>query len=606
MPNVRIEQPPNPNPEWEQTVKQGLYAHNRKAVGYRDLTPFSLFALNDKNEVIGGLLGESIWGWLLIDILWVDESVRGQGYGEELMTRAEEIARENGWTHIILETFSFQALPFYQKLGFVVYGQLDDFPPGQTRYSLKKKLADIDPAHDNRPATYHEGLRQYEKPDKTSTGEYLTVLYQVILDLLNRHSREELLHQIVQDAAIFLDAPYGEIMLLEGDELIVHAFTDNQPYLKGDRVKRGTALVTWRAFDTKQPALVDDYFKWSGKRIIYDDAQICAVADFPILLGDKCIGVLAMGRVEPDYPFSKDDVQRGMQFAQLIAVVIDNVELYRKALEEIEERKQAQSQIEAQNETLRQTNIALEQARTLAQEANRIKDQFLATMSHELRTPLNAVMGYAQLCMEGILGDVTDEQKEYMNRIYGNAKQLLYLINQILDFSKIQSGIIEMQPSDFSVASLINDIFTETESLAIRKKITYQLDIQKDMPIKAYGDWMRMKQVIINFISNAIKFTDVGGVTLGCGSVDDSYWYVRVSDTGIGIAPDQINTIFEEFRQTHTGQQRGGTGLGLAIVKRLVTLMGGDITVTSELGKGSQFTVTFPKRYEVVSASIYS
>jgi signal transduction histidine kinase len=514
------------------------------------------------------------------------------------MKRAEEIAKERGYTHIILETFSFQALPFYQKLGFVVYGQLDDFPPGHTRYSLKKKLTTSDPVHDNRPMSYHQDLRQYDKPDKTSTGEYLNVLYQIILDLLNRHSREDLLKQIVEDAATFLDAPYGEIMLLEGDELVVHAFTDNQPYLLGDRVKRGTALVTWRAFDTKKPALVDDYFKWSGKRVIYDGEQICAVADFPILLGDKCIGVLAMGRVEPDYVFSEADVQRGMQFAQLIAVVIDNVELYRRALEEIEERKHAQIQIEAQNETLRQTNLVLEEARSVAQEANRVKDQFLATMSHELRTPLNAVMGYAQLYMDGLLGDITDEQKEYMNRIYSNAKHLLDLINQILDFSKIQSGIIHLQPSEFNVAALINDIFVATESLALRKNITYQLDIQKNMPVEVYCDPTRIKQVVINFISNAIKFTDVGGVTLSCGSLDDNNWYICVSDTGVGIDPAQIQTVFEEFQQTSDGQQRGGTGLGLTIVKRLVSLMGGDIIVTSEVGKGSQFTVHLPVRYE--------
>lgn len=599
MSQIRIEEPSTPHSEWEQIVRQGLYAYNRKAVGYRDLTPFSLFALNENGEVIGGLLGESIWGWLLIDILWVDEGVRGQGYGEKLMKRAEEIAKERRFSHIILDTFSFQALPFYQKLGFVVYGQLDDFPPGYTRYSLKKKLTEIDP-HDNRPATYHQDLRQYVKADVKSTSEYLNVLYQIILDLLNRHSRDDLLQEIVNNAATFLDAPYAEIMLLEGDELVVHAYTDNQPYLKGDRVKRGMALVTWRAFDTKKPVLVDDYFKWSGKRVIYDNAQLCAVADFPILLGDKCIGVLAMGRVEPGYIFSEDDVQRGMQFAQLIAVVIDNIELYRKALQEIEERKQSQAQIEAQNEILRHTNRVLEQTRALAQEANRIKDQFLATMSHELRTPLNAVMGYAQLYIEGLLGDISDEQKDYMNRIYGNAKHLLYLINQILDFSKLQSGIVELHPSEFSTASVMNDIFVETESLAIRKNLAYQLDFQKETPVRVYGDWMRIKQIIINFISNAIKFTDVGSVTLACGAIDDKYWYVRVSDTGTGIAPEQIGQIFEDFRQTSDGQKRGGTGLGLAIVKRLVTLMGGDITVTSELGKGSQFTVILPTHYQAV------
>lgn len=599
MANIRIEQPISPNPEWENIVKQGLYAHNRKSVGSRDLVPFSLFALNEQNEVVGGLLGEAIWGWMMIDILWVSETVRGQGYGEKLMKRAEEIARERNYTHIILETFSFQALPFYQKLGFVVYGQLDGFPPGHTRYSLKKSLTPT--ALDNRPPSLHEGLRSYSKPDKTSTGEYLNVLYQIILDLLNRHSKEELLKKIVEYAATFLDAPYGEIMLLEGDVLVVRAFTENQPYLLGDSVKRGEALVTWRAFDSKQPVLIDDYFKWSGKRVLYDEAQLRAVADFPIVLGDNCIGVLAMARVEPDYPFSEDDTQRGMQFAQLIAVVIDNVELYHKALQEIEEHKQSQTIIESQNEILLQTNIALEVARQQANQANEMKSKFVANMSHELRTPLNAIMGYAQLYLEGLLGDVTEEQNEFMGRILANSKQLLYLINQVLDFSKIEAGFIDITPSDFSLMGLLNGIYAETESLAIRKGVPYKLDLAQNLPLKVFGDPARIKQVVINFVSNAIKFTDEGSVTLSCGVENEDRWYIRVADTGVGIPSDQLTNIFEEFQQTKKGRERGGTGLGLAIVKKLVTLMGGSIDVTSVVGEGSQFTVHLPVKYHPAS-----
>jgi signal transduction histidine kinase len=213
-------------------------------------------------------------------------------------------------------------------------------------------------------------------------------------------------------------------------------------------------------------------------------------------------------------------------------------------------------------------------------------------------------MGYAQLYLEGLLGEISDEQREFMSRIFANSKQLLYLINQVLDFSKMEAGFIEIIPSHFSIASLVNDIFTETESLAIRKAITYQLQLDKDMPVRAFGDWGRMKQVVINFISNAIKFTDKGSVTLSCGSHDDNRWYLRVSDTGIGIPQEQIDEIFDEFQQTRTGQERGGTGLGLAIVKKLVTLMGGEITVTSQVGQGSQFTVIFPLQYQVPAKTI--
>ncbi|MCU0481710.1 MAG: GNAT family N-acetyltransferase [Anaerolineae bacterium] len=597
MAGMRIEQPLSPNPEWENVVTKGLQAYNLQAVGYRDPEPLSLFVLDEHDAVVGGLLGMSQWGWLHIERLWLDESIRKQGYGEQLMQRAEDIGRERQCTHIILETFTFQALPFYQRLGFSIYGQLDNFPQGHSQYFLKKSLLpkqkDFAPTH-----TYHDDLYHVNLPDKTFTDKYLMALYQIILDLLNRHSRDDLLKQIVEDAALFLDAPYGEIMLLEGDELVVYAFTNNQPYLLGDRVKRGEGLATWRAIDTKQPVLIDDYSTWSGRRSLYEQSQLHAVLNLPILRGDKCIGALGMARLEPDYPFDEEDVQRGMQFAQLIAVVIDNVELYEKALQEIEEHKQAQAIIQFQNETLRQTNIALEEARKQADEANRVKSKFVANMSHELRTPLNAIMGFSQLYIEGLLGDVTDEQTKFMERIYSNSKQLLYLINQVLDFSKVESGFLEITPVEFNVAGLINDIFNETESLAIRKQLTYQIDLQPNMPPRVYGDFGRIKQVIINFISNAIKFTDSGQVILSCGASEDKMWYVCVSDTGIGISDDQMDTIFEEFRQTEKGRERGGTGLGLSIVKKLVTLMGGYVTVSSQVGKGSQFTVHLPIRYD--------
>ncbi|MBK8434290.1 MAG: GNAT family N-acetyltransferase [Chloroflexi bacterium] len=340
---MKLESVSPPNETWNNTVRQGLYAHNREQVGSRHFEELSVILRNDDEEVVGGVLGGSIWGWMIIETFWVDKAVRGQGYGRQLLLRAEEIARQRACTDLILETFSFQALPFYKKLGYAVYGQLDGFPAGHTRYSLRKRLGEEAPTLAEKTAAPDWQALHTLQTHKTATDEsYADIQHQIMLDLLQRQDLDELLVRIVDHAAVLLDAPYGEIMLLDGDELVVRAYTSNQDFLVGDRVRRGEALVTWRAFDTHQPALVDDYFSWSGRRVLYEGAQLAAVADFPIMHGEQCIGVLAMARTTPDYPFNAENVRRGMQFSQLVALVLDNVQLHTTAAQELAERKEVE------------------------------------------------------------------------------------------------------------------------------------------------------------------------------------------------------------------------------------------------------------------------
>ncbi len=340
---MKLESVSPPNETWNNTVRQGLYAHNREQVGSRHFDELSVILRNDDEEVVGGVLGGSIWGWMIIETFWVDKAVRGQGYGRQLLLHAEEIARQRACTDLILETFSFQALPFYKKLGYTVYGQLDGFPAGHTRYSLRKRLGEEAPTLAEKTAAPDWQALHTLQTHKTATDEsYADILHQIMLDLLQRQDLDELLVRIVDHAAVLLDAPYGEIMLLDGDELVVRAYTSNQDFLVGDRVRRGEALVTWRAFDTHQPALVDDYFSWSGRRVLYEGAQLAAVADFPIMHGEQCIGVLAMARTTPDYPFNAENVRRGMQFSQLVALVLDNVQLHTTAAQELAERKEVE------------------------------------------------------------------------------------------------------------------------------------------------------------------------------------------------------------------------------------------------------------------------
>lgn len=170
-------------------------------------------------------------------------------------------------------------------------------------------------------------------------NKYLTGLHQITLDLLNHHKNDDLLKSLVDKAASILDAPYGEIMLKEDDVLVVKAFTDNLPFLLGDRVKRSQAALSWKAFDTLKPAIVEDYTNWSGKRMLYDELRLRAVADFPITIGEECIGVLGLARSQENTPFTDEQIQIGMMFSQLAALVVDNANQYNAALQEIAERK---------------------------------------------------------------------------------------------------------------------------------------------------------------------------------------------------------------------------------------------------------------------------
>jgi PAS domain S-box-containing protein len=265
-------------------------------------------------------------------------------------------------------------------------------------------------------------------------------------------------------------------------------------------------------------------------------------------------------------------------------------------LHEITEHKRIEAQMRSQNEALVKTNHELEIARNRAEEATRLKSQFLATMSHELRTPLNAIIGYSDIVLAGMTGDLTPEQRNYQERVLANAEHLLGLINDILDLSKVEAGRMEIARKPFNVASWLRDVEFQTKGLAEKKNLGLNVSLDPALPANILGDSSRLKQIAINLLSNAVKFTDSGSVTLEVCKGDDSTWTFAVTDTGIGIPPHMIDVVFDEFRQVDGTSRRahGGTGLGLAIVRKFVITMGGSVRVNSEVGKGSIFTITLP------------
>ncbi len=305
------------------------------------------------------------------------------------------------------------------------------------------------------------------------------------------------------------------------------------------------------------------------------------------------IGVLALGNWEDASAFDEEDMRLLLAFSEQAAIAIDNAKLI-NALEEREER------LAFQNTLLSQQNQELESQRQQIQiqnlklrEAAQLKSHFLATMSHELRTPMNAIIGFSQLLQRQKLND---SQLDMVGRIFNNGKNLLALINDILDLSKIEAGRLDLKLEKISLLALLNVTTAELRSLSEQKQIQLVINSQLTDDI-IVNDRTRLRQVLVNLLSNALKFTDQGSVVVEAKQVGDDRITVIVRDTGIGIEPENIPYIFEEFRQIDQSMTRrhAGTGLGLAITKWLVQMMGGHITVTSQLGKGSAFRIDLPR-----------
>ncbi|WP_348944329.1 ATP-binding protein [Chitinibacter sp. FCG-7] len=254
--------------------------------------------------------------------------------------------------------------------------------------------------------------------------------------------------------------------------------------------------------------------------------------------------------------------------------------------------KQVQQQMHLLNARLSQQTAALAHAKDQAEAASRAKSDFLATISHEIRTPLNGVLGFAQLLADTPLNK---EQSEYVGNIRKSGDSLVLLVNDLLDYSKIEAGKFELTPDFFNLQEVLEDSCSMLASRAVERRIELVLDIAPVFPVRYFGDGLRLKQVITNLVSNALKFTEQGGVYLSA-SVQGGAIELRVKDSGIGISKAQQALLFQRFYQADSGSTRryGGTGLGLAICKLLLELMGGTITVESALGQGSCFIVRLP------------
>lgn len=250
-----------------------------------------------------------------------------------------------------------------------------------------------------------------------------------------------------------------------------------------------------------------------------------------------------------------------------------------------------------QNQELERQRQQIEAQNVKLLEAYRVKSEFLATMSHELRTPLNAIMGFSQILDSQSKGPLTPHQDDMVKRIFANGTHLLNLVNDILDLSKLEAQRLTLMPQVVNLDRLITTTLSDLTSLAEGKSLALEASFDLADP-NVINDEHRLRQVLVNLVSNAIKFTEQGSVRVTATSPRPDWVTLAVTDTGMGIAPEQLPYIFEAFRQIDQSIRRrnSGTGLGLAIIHSLVNLMGGTITVESQIGVGTTFWVTLPRQ----------
>jgi signal transduction histidine kinase len=329
--------------------------------------------------------------------------------------------------------------------------------------------------------------------------------------------------------------------------------------------------ATGRAAATSKPEEITDLLQEQelptrGIRPMLSRLGYRSLLAVPLLLEKRIMGVLTVFRREVG-SFSPEVVNLLQTFAAQSALAIQNARLYR----EIEEKSR---QIEA---------------------ANRHKSEFLANMSHELRTPLNAIIGFSEVLQERLFGELNEKQAEYTDDILTSGRHLLSLINEILDLSKVEAGRMELEVATFDLPLAIDNARTFVRERATKHGIT--LDLNVDERLGDYvGDERKIKQILLNLLSNAVKFTPEGGRIGIHARQTNGAIEISVTDTGIGIPPEDQATIFEEFRQVggDYAHKKEGTGLGLTLAKKFVELHGGKIWVASEVGKGSTFTFTLP------------
>jgi signal transduction histidine kinase len=416
-----------------------------------------------------------------------------------------------------------------------------------------------------------------------SVGE-LTALGEVGRALSSTLEVEVVLDTIVARANDLIGADGCTIFEYDeaGEQFHLRATRNLEPRLvalaRGTPLRKGDQGILGQLAMRREAVQVPDITDGAYSSPISDaliEAGYRAVVAVPLIREDHLIGALTMNRKTAG-AFPRETIELLQTFATQSALAIQNARLFREV-----EVKSRELEIASQH-----------------------KSEFLASMSHELRTPLNAIIGFSDVLLQGMFGETNEKQTEYLRDILASGQHLLSLINDILDLSKIEAGRMELELADFHLPSAIDDALLLMRERAGRRGLRLERHIDERLG-EIWADQRKVKQVLLNLLSNAVKFTPEGGRIDVRAALVDGTAEITVTDTGIGIAPEDQAAVFEEFRQVGAAEKKAeGTGLGLALCRKLVELHGGRIRVTSQLRAGSTFTFTLPVRRQDKAVSL--
>ncbi|MBN1889040.1 MAG: GAF domain-containing protein [Thermoflexales bacterium] len=398
---------------------------------------------------------------------------------------------------------------------------------------------------------------------------------QAITSILDQQELQKMVVTLLQQQ---LDLYYAGLFLIDPERryAVLHAGTGEPGQLMLERGHRlevgGHSMVGWACANRRARIALDagaDAVRFDNPLLPETRTEMA----LPLIVGDEVLGAIDVQSARPA-AFSDEDARTLQTLANQVAVALRNATLVTEVRHLFEEQKQAAEKL---------------------REMDRLKTQFLANMSHELRTPLNSIIGFSRVILKGIDGPLTDMQKQDLTAIHTSGQHLLGLINDILDISKIEAGKMELSFEEVDFREVIKSVLSTGVGLVKDKPVELRQKTPDDLPF-VWADPVRSRQVLINLLSNAAKFTDRGSISIEAAA-EARFIRVNVRDTGIGIAKEKLDTIFEAFTQADASTTRkyGGTGLGLAISRRFIEMHGGDLWVESEVGAGTTFTFTLPR-----------